>query len=129
MATWKAVQQYLVQNFGAEGVTDRIMAATLDMPAGRSQQVLVTFQDHEATGGWVRVASKIGFPADLDLLEAAMTASDSLCGGIVVIGDYAYLRHSIPLENLDSNELHHPINIVALGADNIEKLQLGTDEF
>lgn len=129
MASWNELRSHIAANYKINEDKGDLLSM-LFAEDGRTQVTLVGLAGNTNTGEqWVQISSPIGPVGRVDLLAAARSAFDWLCGGIVVVGDLVYLHHSAPLANLDINEFARPLTVVTSGADALEKQLLGTDDF
>jgi hypothetical protein len=108
MASWNGLRSFIESNFKLmDHSTDTFLRMVFAFDDGRTQLCLVALKVQESDGEeWVAISSPIGPVAKINVARAAEMAFDIVCGGIVVIGDLAYLHHSAPLLNLDTNEFH-----------------------
>jgi hypothetical protein len=101
-----------------------------DEDSGRSQMVVVAREVLDRREDWVQIASPFARVHDVDLravLEEVGNAT--VVGGVVLIGEYVVLRHSLPLINLDINEFVDPLVLVTGAAEMLERQFIGRDEF
>lgn len=129
MASWNELTNYIRANYKVHNDDGSIMSMVFDTGQGRSQVVIIALAKNPNTGEeWAHVASAIGGVGAVNLEAAARQVNEYLCGGIVVIGDYVYVQHAVPLANLDTNEFVRPLSIVVDSADSLEQVLTGRDD-
>lgn len=130
MATWETVKQYLKTNYTCETFGDDGLKLTFTLDEGRSQIILVDWAGEDADHAtWVDFHSPIGELGTFNLARAVQRTRDFVVGGISSIGDVATLRASIPMENLDRNEIEQPLHLLLSIADQLEQELTGGDAF
>lgn len=128
MATWSDLMTYIRGNYKISDEGKDYCGLGFDVGNGR-KQVVVLFH-HTLNGGlehWVEIESPVGNAASLPLLDVLKDVGRMVVGGLIVEGDLALLRHSVPLANLDVNEFERPMRLLRHSADDLEKKYLGTD--
>ncbi len=131
MANWESVEKFCLENFqvqsGAPG------ALLLHLKTGSRTQLVSLVHETLENGGesWVSISSPVGRLVDLQsMLQVLLKmAGNAVVGGLVSDGEFVSLKHSVPLVNLDLNELIRPLQLVAIGADLYEDLSTGRDEY
>jgi hypothetical protein len=96
----------------------------------RVQTVVIAREMLDRREAWVQIATpfaKVGQVGLQAVLEEVGTTT--VVGGVVIMGDYLVLRHSLPLVNLDLNEFTDPVQLVAAAADELEKRFTGQDDY
>jgi hypothetical protein len=97
-------------------------------PVGdRKQQVFIRHIKNAKIGEWAVVTSPIGKVSAAKLKEITQEAFELVCGGIVMLEDVVMISHSVPLENLDINELSVPLIAITLAGDLLEEKYTGKD--
>ena len=127
MATWNDLEEYITSNFH---VTPNAPAGVIGIlfPVGnRKQQVFIRRQGNDTVGEWAVVTSPIGKVSAAKLKEITQEAFSLVCGGIVMYEDVVMISHSVPLENLDLNEISSPLIAITLAADVLEERYTGKD--
>src|SRR5260221_618217 len=67
----------------------------------RSQVVLIWYLTlNDGKEEWVQIESPFGELGTLDLTRALQEISNTVCGGLALVGNLVTFRHSLPLENL-----------------------------
>jgi hypothetical protein len=129
MATWNELVGFLATNYSCTVSGDSI-TLPYTFPNGRSQNVYVNRSGNETRGEWVFISSAIAEIDQVAHLEAiCRVVSSKLCGGIVIDGNVIALRDSLPLENLNDNEINSSIDMVVAIADELEQMFAGRDYF
>ncbi len=130
MANWDTVKSFLVSNYKCEPFGDSGLKLVFNIRDGRSQVVLVDWAGKsEESARWVSFASPIGSVDEVNLKAAATMAASYVLGGITVESGIAFVRTSVPLENLDRNEIVQPMEVLVDVADTIELQLTGGDVF
>lgn len=140
MATWNDLVRYIrvryevirddqdeiriLYRFGAnENDEDRLAE-------GRTQVIILAREVLDKKEDWVQLATPFARVADVDVAETLTEMGlTTVVGGAVIMGEWLVLRHSLPLRNLDYNELDDPLHLVADAADTLEQLYTGGDNF
>jgi hypothetical protein len=96
----------------------------------RTQIMVVAHEVLDQKEDWVQIATPFAMVDRVDLREVLTEVGDTtVVGGVVVMGDYVVLRHSLPLINLDINEFTDPLDLVASAAEDLERRFTGRDEY
>ncbi|OLF18203.1 hypothetical protein [Actinophytocola xanthii] len=97
---------------------------------GRQQIMVVAHEVLDQKEDWVQIATPFARVDQVDLREVLTEAGNTIVvGGIVLMGDHLVLRHSLPLINLDINEFTDPLDLVASGAEQLERRFTGRDDY
>jgi hypothetical protein len=97
---------------------------------GRRQIMVVAHEILDQKEDWVQIATPFARVEQVDLHEVLTEAGNTIVvGGVVLMGDYLVLRHSLPLIHLDINEFTDPLDLVASGAEQLERRFTGRDDF
>jgi hypothetical protein len=97
---------------------------------GRRQIMVVAHEILDQKEDWVQIATPFARLEQVDLLEVLTEVGNTIVvGGVAVMGDYVVLRHSLPLVNLDINEFTDPLDLVASGAEQLERRFTGRDDY
>jgi hypothetical protein len=97
---------------------------------GRRQIMVVAHEILDRKEDWVQIATPFARIEQVDLREVLTEVGNTIIvGGIVLMGDYVVLRHSLPLINLDINEFTDPLQLVASGAEELERRFTGRDDY
>lgn len=96
----------------------------------RRQIVVVAHEILDQREDWVQIATPFARVEQVDLHEVLTEVGSTIVvGGVAVMGDYVVLRHSLPLINLDINEFTDPLDLVAIGAEQLERRFTGRDDY
>jgi hypothetical protein len=97
---------------------------------GRRQIMVVAHEILDKKEDWVQIATPFARVGEVDLQEALTEVGNTIVvGGVVLMGEYLVLRHSLPLINLDINEFTDPLDLVASGAEQLERWFTGRDDY
>jgi hypothetical protein len=97
---------------------------------GRQQIMVVAHEILDQKEDWVQIATPFARLGQVDLREVLTEVGNTIVvGGVAVMGDYVVLRHSLPLINLDINEFTDPLDLVASGAEQLERRFTGRDDY
>jgi hypothetical protein len=101
-----------------------------DELSGRTQVVVVAREVLDRREDWVQIASPFARVHEVDLrMVLAEVGNSTVVGGVVIVGEYVVLRHSLPLVNLDINEFVDPLVLVTGSAEMLERQFIGRDDF
>lgn len=136
MADWGDLVAYIrnsydVIRFEPDEVRIRVsFADDEDDLLARKQIMVVAHEVLDEREDWVQIATPFARVDDVDLREVLTEAGNTIVvGGVVLMGDYVVLRHSLPLINLDINEFTDPLDLVASAAEQLERRFTGRDEY
>ncbi|HNQ05785.1 MAG TPA: hypothetical protein PKH97_01215 [Tetrasphaera sp.] len=62
---------------------------------------------------WVTFESPFPKIAQVDLGTVLKETSNLVCGGLGLVGSMLTLRHSVPLQNVDPNEIDRPLALIS----------------
>ena len=127
MATWNDLEKYITSNFHVTPNAPAGMIGILFPVGDRKQQVFIRRKGNDKIGEWAIVTSPIGKVSAAKLKEITQEAFGLVCGGIVMFEDVVMISHSVPLENLDINEISVPLIAITLAADVLEEKYTGKD--
>lgn len=97
---------------------------------GRQQIMVVAHEILDQKEDWVQIATPFARADEVDLREVLTEVGNTMVvGGVAMMGEYLVLRHSLPLINLDINEFTDPLDLVASGAEQLERWFTGRDDF
>ena len=136
MADWGDLVAYIrhsydVIRYEPDEVRIRVSFATdEDDVLARTQIMVVAHEILDQKEDWVQIATPFARVHQVDLKEVLTEVGHTtVVGGVVLMGDYVVLRHSVPLINLDINEFTDPLDLVASGAEQLERRFTGRDDF
>ncbi|NKQ58549.1 hypothetical protein HFP15_37455 [Amycolatopsis sp. K13G38] len=138
MATWRDLvafvrHGYEVIRFEPDEVRVRVRVhfAAVDVDDDeRVQTVVLAREVLDRREEWVQIATPFARVGQVDL-QAVLeeVGATTVVGGVVIMGDYLVLRHSLPLIHLDLNEFTDPVELVATAADDLEQRFTGHDDY
>ena len=97
---------------------------------GRRQIMVVAHEILDQREDWVQIATPFARVEQVNLNEVLTEVGNTtVVGGVVLMGDYVVLRHSLPLINLDINEFTDPLQLVASAAEELERQFTGRDDY
>ena len=129
VATWSDLVRFIDRTYKYEMLSESILKLVFNVSDLRSQIVLVEHAFNESRTEWCRMSSPIGKLDAPEVIYAAQRLGDTLLGGVTMIDDMAYVTTSVPLQNIDANEITDLIEGVVSIADRLEADILGTDEY
>jgi len=130
VATWNDLRSFVRKNFKVMEEDDRCIRMGFGFEDGRSQLVFVwrmTLKD--GTEEWVQIESPLGEFTPQNVAAVVRAAEHAVVGGVGCSGNTVTFRHTVPLENLDTNEFLRPLQLVVGSADDFEKQVYGSDKF
>jgi hypothetical protein len=124
-------QSYDVIRYEPDQVRIRVsFADDEDDLLGRRQIMVVAHEILDQREDWVQIATPFARIEQVDLQEVLTEVGDTIVvGGVVLMGDYVVLRHSLPLIHLDINEFTDPLELVASAAEQLERRFTGRDDY
>jgi hypothetical protein len=130
MATWGDLVTFIRTEYRVTRVEPDEIRIEVEFEDERRQAVVVYREVLDQREEWVQIASPCGRATEVNLL-ALLTeiGSTAVVGGLVIMGEYVAVRHSLPLENLDINEFVDPLALVAGVADELEEKFTGGDGY
>ncbi len=130
MATWGDVKTFVHENYKADDLSDEVMKMVFETADLRSQLVFLThYTLQSGAEDWVSVESPFAEIDAVDLGKALDEVGNLVCGGLSKVNTMLTLKHSVPLANLNINELQRPLALVVNSADALEKTLVGGDKF
>ena len=136
MAEWSDLVAYIrhsydVIRYEPDEVRIRVsFAEDEDDILGRRQIMVVAHEILDQKEDWVQIATPFARVEQVDLHEVLTEVGNTIVvGGVALMGDYLVLRHSLPLINLDINEFTDPLDLVASGAEQLERRFTGRDDY
>jgi hypothetical protein len=130
MANWGDLVTFIRTEYRVSRVEPDEIRIEVEFEDERRQAVVVYREVLDQREEWVQIASPCGKAAEVNLL-ALLTeiGATAVVGGLVIMGEYVAVRHSLPLENLDINEFVDPLALVAGVADELEEKFTGGDGY
>jgi hypothetical protein len=130
MATFEAACTYLRNNYAVQELENGALKLVFDLDDGRSQVVIVSWGgESRENATWCDFHSPIGDFDEINLRAAVEATAKWVSGGISTWGGVPTLRVSVPLENLDKNEIEDPLRLVCIAGDAMERQLTGRDAF
>lgn len=136
MADWGDLVAYIrhsydVVQYKPDEVRIRVsFAKDEDDILGRQQIMVVAHEILDQKEDWVQIATPFARVHQVDLQQVLTEVGDTIVvGGVVLMGEYVVLRHSLPLINLDINEFADPLDLVASAAEQLERIFTGRDDY
>lgn len=126
MTTWAEVKTFVGKSFKYEEVNEHLLKFLFDTEGGRSQLIFIEHAFNDSAD-WIKFNSPIGKVENVNIATAARMLAGRIVGGITIEGDVVVVTNSMPLENLDANEIEEPLVRIALIADELESLLTGGD--
>lgn len=131
MATWNDAKEFILKNYNEIlDNMDELIRIRIIIKNTRSQEVIVSKMDFGNGNIWASISSRIGDINSNSLNNAlSFLADKNYCGAFIRIKDTHYIRHCVPLKNMQIDEIAAPISMVAEISDEIEKIFIRTDRF
>lgn len=130
MATWTDLSAYIHSNYKVADSNERMIKLLFETGDLRSQVVIIW---HLTLGNgseeWIQIESPFGELGSVDLSKALQAIGNTVCGGLALVGNLVTFRHSLPLQNVNINELESPLALVTTTADHLERTLSGGDRF
>jgi len=134
MATWNEISSFIKTKFTIQEDTGnrlRISLQTIDLKTQaptRTQTLFICRAISNASEDWIQIVSPIGtIPSDK--IEIALTnISKLIFGGLIKIDDTHYIRESLLLSGITSQEILQVINNIVSFADALEHEFCGGDK-
>jgi hypothetical protein len=128
---WVGLTSALKQAYEPQHEDEEKLVITVGFKDGdeiRSQ--LVTVKKCETAGHevWVHIISRVGEIPPKRIFSALEAVDDNIAGGLVKINDDIYVRHTVPIEHLEADELLRMMDSILMIADELEKEFVGGDE-
>jgi hypothetical protein len=135
VATWRDLvnfirQEYVVIRDEPEEIRIRLRYGREDDDQERTQMVVIAREVLDRREDWIQIASPFAKVDEVDLTAVLEeVGSTTVVGGVVIMGPYLVLRHSLPLVNLDINEFVDPLVLVTGAAEDLEEMFTGRDDY
>ena len=129
MATWQELVGFVKTNYQIHLEEDEHLSLNFNTTGLRTQMIHLFLEVDSLGNEWMAVSSAIGTVGQGDLEPVLKLANERICGGLVIFDEIVAVRHCVPLENADPDEVTLPIGFVANIADELEKIYSGTDNF
>ncbi|AIJ25324.1 MULTISPECIES: hypothetical protein [Amycolatopsis] len=135
MTSWRDLatfirQQYKVVRDEPDELRIRIRFQSDPEEEERTQIVVIAREVLDRRDEWIQIATPFARVDEVDVVGVlAEVGHTTVVGGVVVMGEYLVLRHSLPLANLDINEFVDPLALVTSSAELLEEQLTGRDDY
>ncbi|MFD4197047.1 hypothetical protein [Amycolatopsis thermoflava] len=135
MTSWRDLatfirQQYKVVRDEPDELRIRIRFQSDPEEEERTQIVVIAREVLDRRDEWIQIATPFARVDEVDVVAVlAEVGHTTVVGGVVVMGEYLVLRHSLPLANLDINEFVDPLALVTSSAELLEEQLTGRDDY
>ncbi|OXM73618.1 MULTISPECIES: hypothetical protein [Amycolatopsis] len=135
MTTWRDLatfirQQYKVIRDEPDELRIRVRFQSDPEEEERTQIVVIAREVLDRRDEWIQIATPFARVDEVDVVGVlAEVGHTTVVGGVVVMGEYLVLRHSLPLANLDINEFVDPLALVTSSAELLEEQLTGRDDY
>ncbi|MDQ0379767.1 hypothetical protein [Amycolatopsis thermophila] len=135
MTSWRDLatfirQQYKVVRDEPDELRIRIRFQSDPEEEERTQIVVIAREVLDRRDEWIQIATPFARVDEVDVVGVlAEVGHTTVVGGVVVMGEYLVLRHSLPLANLDLNEFVDPLALVTSSAELLEEQLTGRDDY
>ncbi len=130
MATWADLSAYIHSNYKVSDFDDNMIKLVFETGDLRSQVVILWHLVlSDGSEEWIQIESPFGELGSVDLAKALQAIGNTVCGGLALVGNLVTFRHSLPLQNVNINELESPPGLVTTTADHLERTLTGGDRF
>lgn len=128
VATWVDLVRFVDHTYKYELLSNELLKLVFNVSNLRSQVVFIEHAFNDSQSEWCKVSSPIGKLDPSQIVYAARRLGGMLLGGLTMEDDVVYVTTSMPLLNIDANEITDSIEGVVNIADKLESDILGTDE-
>lgn len=130
MANWRQVKSYLNNNYRIKQDEGDFVVMVFDTGNGRSQMVFLSVERlRDGTEEWLTILSSVGKVREVNLANALTLIENMVVGGLTQLGDTLMVKHTLPLLNVDDNEIDRPLALVTKTADDLERRLVGGDAY
>ena len=129
MATWQELGGFVKNNYKIQSEEVGHISINFNTGGLRTQMLHLFLEEDSLGNEWMTIGSAIGAVGQGDLATVLTLANQKICGGLVIVDDVVVVRHCVPLENADPDEVMLPIGFVANIADELEQIYSGSDNF
>jgi hypothetical protein len=130
MASWADVVSYMSSHYKIAEQEPNMLKLIFETGNLRTQVVFLwKITLNNGREEWVQIESPFGEFGRVNLAAALDKVRNTVCGGLAVVGNLVTFRHSIPLKNVDINEIEWPLQMVVGTADEFEHALTGGDTF
>jgi len=128
MTTWGSVRDYLLANYEIASERDGQIALDFATEGGRSQRVSIDLEEWEGRS-WICISSGFGEVGQVDLERALSLIESRIFGAIGQVGNYYVVKHSAPLEDMNTDERELPMQLTLSLADELEAALTDGDRY
>lgn len=130
MANWRQVKSYLNNNYRIKQDEGDFVVMVFDTGNSRSQVVFLSVERlRDGTEEWLTILSSVGKVSEINLVQALTLIENMVVGGLTQLGDMLMVKHTLPLLNVDDNEIDRPLALVTKTADDLEHRLVGGDAY
>jgi hypothetical protein len=130
VASWNDLVGYVRSNYKISEERPDMIKLVFELEGLRTQAVFLWYLTlDDGREDWVQIESGIGELGSLDLSQALQQISNTVCGGLALVGTLVTYRHAVPLANLNINEFQRPLSLVTTTADRLERVLTGSDRY
>jgi hypothetical protein len=130
MTTWQELTGYVRANYKIADEQPEMMKIIFETEGLRSQVVLLARQVlMDGAEEWLQIMSPFADVQTVDLKKALADVGNVVCGGAALIENLLFIRHAVPLLNLNINEFERPLLLVTVTADRLERELVGGDKY
>lgn len=121
MATWDELRAALGRAYEVTDLGVHALGLTFAVDDVRARSVLVSYAEDSDRLAWAHLDAPVGPLDSIELASALDVIDRAICGGLSRIrlgsADYLTVRHSVPLANLDWDDLDRPLRLMVLTAE------------
>jgi len=128
MATWEDVKGFIRSNYKLQKDDGDYFKMVFDVTDTRSQLIFIQKFTTKNENVWMQISSPVGVISSNNLNKALELLNDTVCGGLVKIGEKHFVRHCMPIADLSAEELTDPIHFIVNSADELEAKFVGDDK-
>jgi hypothetical protein len=128
MASWDGLRNYIKANYTIGMDELDVLGLDFRLDNGRTQKVMVNRQTLNGAD-WVQILSPVCEEAEIAPRDALVRSADMVVGGLVLIDGTIYVRHSLPLKDLDIDEFEVPFHLAVGFGDRLEREIVGIDRY
>lgn len=130
MATWKQIKDFLRGNFNiAEDTGDMFKLIFSVDGDDRSQVIFIEKIKSQNRDLWVELSSPVGVIEEDEINDALEILDNTMCGGMVKKGNLHFVRHCMPIDNVDGDDFVAIMSVIVGVADKLEERFVGGDSY
>jgi hypothetical protein len=128
MATWNDVRSYVMSKYEVENDHDDGITVVFNFSDGTHQRVTVFDRGEWWEERWAGIMTAVAHESQVDARDILLRSGDLKFGGLGLMpGGLVILQHTLPLSNMDENELAIPMQMIAELGDHLERELTGRD--